>query len=231
MIKTHMLIIDNDDCLIKTLELLFREDYKVIVANSGVQGLKLARRIVPEFIILGDLVPNMDGYKVCQELRQDFRLKHVPILFLSGNATMEAKINAFEAGADDYVFNPFDHRELSLRVKALMRRSQIKPLPAPKTILKRGDLTLNCKTFQVTINTNVINLTPVEFDLMYHLMSHPGQAFPSIRLLQEVWDYPSDAGSPDVVRMHIKNLRYKIEPDPHKPIYIQTLPRHGYRIS
>ena len=99
-------------------------------------------------------------------------------------------------------------------------------------MIEHGGLTLDTKSFQVTVGGGQkVLLTPVEFDLLYHLMSNAGTVFSSSRLLQEVWDYPYDTGSPDLVRMHIRNLRQKIEPDPQMPTYLKTVPRHGYTIS
>jgi DNA-binding response OmpR family regulator len=92
-------------------------------------------------------------------------------------------------------------------------------------------LTLDCQTYQVDSGQQKVLLTPVEFDLLYHLMSHPDEIFSSERLLREVWDYPSDVGSPDLVRMHIKNIRRKIETDSSSPSFILTIPRHGYTIA
>jgi len=95
-----------------------------------------------------------------------------------------------------------------------------------------GDLALNTKTFQVSIGDHQrVLLTPVEFDLLYHLMSNAGTVFSSEKLLQEVWGYPYDAGSPDLVRMHVRNLRLKIEPNPQAPVYIRTVPRRGYTVN
>jgi DNA-binding response OmpR family regulator len=99
------------------------------------------------------------------------------------------------------------------------------------TVLEAGGLVLDTRTFEVTTREKTALLTPTEFDLLYHLMSHAGQVFASERLLQEVWDFPYDTGSTDLVRAHVKNLRAKIEPDPRRPTYLRTVPRHGYVIS
>jgi DNA-binding response OmpR family regulator len=146
---------------------------------------------------------------------------------------MEDKLEGFEAGADDYLTKPFDVRELLLRVKAILKRTAPQPqeIEAATDKISVGKLILNCQNYQLTTDEKTVLLTPVEFDLMYHLMSHPGQVFSGERLLRELWDYPSDTGSPDLVRMHIRNLRLKIEPDSRQPRFIVTVPRHGYTIA
>jgi len=132
---------------------------------------------------------------------------------------------------DDYLSKPFNLEELLLRVNAVLRRSQKEPEEEQSQVLVAGPLELDSRTFEVTTpEKSGILLTPTEFDLLYHLMSHAGQVFSSDRLLQEVWDFPYDTGSTDLVRAHIKNLREKIEPNPRSPVYLKTVPRHGYTV-
>jgi DNA-binding response OmpR family regulator len=123
--------------------------------------------------------------------------------------------------------------ELQLRVKAILRRAT--PVetgaPAPLTEIVVGNVRLDCRTFEVTTSHGTALLTNVQFDLLYHLLSHVDQVFNSQQLLQDVWDYPRDTGSPELVRAHIKNLREKIEPKPSNPIYIRTIQGHGYTFS
>ena len=229
MAKAHILVIDDEVALCKTIERLLRKSYQVSMAHSGIQGLKTARRVKPDLIILDVLMPGMDGHETCREMKQDPVLSHIPILFLSALSSVDSKVVSLEAGAEDYVVKPFDKRELQLRVQVLLRRQQESATPVkPPAVLQHGPISLNSRSFEVTTEKGVAHLTPIEFDLLYYFMSHPGQVFSSNRLLQDVWDYPSDTGSPDLVRMHIKNLRQKIEPNPQAPIYIKTIPRHGY---
>jgi DNA-binding response OmpR family regulator len=155
----------------------------------------------------------------------------VPILFLTALGRVENRIEGLEAGADDYLTKPFDIRELMLRVKAVLRRGTVAAHETKPSRVKVGRLTLDCQTYQADNGRQKVLLTPVEFDLLYHLMSHPDEIFSSERLLREVWDYPSDVGSPDLVRMHIKNIRRKIETDSSSPSFILTIPRHGYTIA
>jgi DNA-binding response OmpR family regulator len=231
-----ILVVDDDETVALSIERILRREYQVQVAHSGADALKIARRIVPSLVVLDIIMPGMDGLEVCRELRRDPLLQSVPILFLTARGRVEDRIEGFEAGADDYLTKPFDLRELLLRVKAILRRSEtVRTQPAARqggcTTLVLGRLVLNCSNYQLSAPHKTVLLTPVEFDLVYHLMSHPGQVFSSERLLRELWDYPSDTGSPDLVRMHVRNLRLKIEPDSTCPRYILTVPRHGYTIS
>ncbi len=228
-----ILVVDDEEPVALSIEMSLRRDYQVRVANSAAEALKIIRRAAPDLIILDIIMPGMDGIQFCNELRKDPLFKSIPILFLTAKGRIEDKIAGLEAGADDYLTKPFDVRELQLRVKAILRRLADTQAPAESTPeeLRVGDLVLNCQNYQISTGEKTVLLTPVEFDLMYHLMSHPNQVFSGERLLRELWDYPSDTGSPDLVRMHIRNLRLKIEPDSRNPKYILTIPRHGYTIA
>jgi DNA-binding response OmpR family regulator len=229
---THrVLVVDDDIEVAKSIEASLRKHYQVYVVYSGIEAIKEARRHRPDLIVLDVVMPGMDGLETCRELRVDPALADVPILFLTALGRPEDRVAGFRAGADDYLTKPFNLEELQLRITAILRRaSQIIPKP-PIPTLKVKDLTLDRNSYQVTTSKKQVKLTPVEFDLLYHLMMHPNEVFTSDRLLQEVWDYPSESGSPDLVRMHIKNLRNKIEADPSKPEFIITIPRRGYTIA
>jgi DNA-binding response OmpR family regulator len=264
MSAKNVLVIEDDEIVARTIERSLRgEEFKITVANSGVEGLKIARKIIPDIVILDVVMPGMDGYTVCREMRADPTLADVPILFLTAKIKDEDKITGFNAGADDYLSKPFNIDELILRVRAILRRSQrarppsLPDTPTPKeenlppsvqSILQKisyenkaieaehclivGEYVLDTRSYEVyTPHKGKLRLTPVQYDLLYHLMSHPGQVFSPARLLDEVWDYPSDAGSPDLVRVHIKNLRERIEEDPSHPKFIRTVPGYGYTIS
>ncbi len=226
-----ILIVDDEADVAKTIELgLRRRDFQTAVVHSGVEALKAARRQRPDLIILDIMMPNMDGLEVCRRLRSDALLSDVPILFLTAKGKIDDKIEGFQAGADDYLGKPFHLEELALRVRALLRRTMTQAKEEPVSVLTVGDLKLDCRTFEVQAGERRALLTPVEFDLLYHLMSRAGQVFSSDRLLQEVWDFPYDTGSPDLVRMHVRNLRGKVETDPRHPSYIRTISRHGYTV-
>jgi DNA-binding response OmpR family regulator len=228
-----ILVIDDDELVSRTLQRALKMyDYQVMTANSGIDGLQLARRHRPDLFILDIMMPGVDGYQVCRQIRGDPLLKELPVLFLTAKAKDEDKIEGFRAGADDYLVKPFNMEELELRVKAILRRvSQDVIEPEEVTEVQVGNVLLDCRAFKVTTPYETSLLTNVQFDLLYHLMSHADQVFNSQQLLQDVWDYPRDTGSPELVRAHIKNLREKIEPSPSEPIYIRTIQGHGYTFS
>ena len=226
-----ILVVDDEERVALSIERSLRRDYQIRVANNGSDALKIARREKPDLIILDIIMSGMDGLHVCQELRRDPTLQAVPILFLTARGHIEDRIEGLEAGADDYLTKPFDVRELLLRVQVILRRTTAQGHPSMPDELTIGQLILNCQNYQLNTGEKIVLLTPVEFDLLYHLMNHPGQVFSSERLLRELWNYPSDTGSPDLVRMHVRNLRLKIEPDSQHPRFILTVPRHGYTIA
>ena len=263
MEPAQILVIEDDDIVARTIERSLRgEEFRIILTNSGVEGLKAARRRTPDLVILDIIMPGMDGYAVCREMRSDPLLADVPILFLTAKIKDEDKIAGFNAGADDYLCKPFNIDELILRLRAILRRAHRhtglrQPFsastgPSDNSRLARpqfvrsdsrhapddfhqiaiGDFVLDTRSYElITPNRGKIRLTPVQYELLHHLMCHPGEIFSPSRLLDEVWDYPSDTGSPDLVRVHIKNLRERIEDDPRTPRFIQTVPGYGYTIS
>lgn len=225
-----ILIIDDDELVSRTLQRALKlYGYHTMSARSGAEGLQLARRHRPDLFILDIVMPGTDGYMVCRQIRSDPLLQHLPVLFLTGKGKDEDKIEGFRAGGDDYIAKPFNMEELHLRVEAILRRTQPQPVqPVQEDQITVGSVVLNCRSFMVTMPTGSAQLTKVQFDLLYHLMSYAGRIFTSQQLLQDVWDYPRDTGSPELVRAHIKNLREKIEPEPSNPIYILTMQGHGY---
>ena len=224
--------------------------------------MKVARRRRPDLVILDVIMPGMDGYDVCREMRSDPILNIVPVLFLTAKVKDEDKIAGFMAGADDYLVKPFNIDELILRIRAVLRRAQAEtkriataqqaqplfqneraddiPKPFPDNLIppelrskvEVDGYILDTRSYELTTPSGMrMRLTPVQFDLLLHMMRHPGEIFSPIRLLDEVWDYPSDTGSPDLVRVHIKNLRERIEVDPRTPTFIRTVPGYGYTIG
>lgn len=260
MTEINVLVIEEDEALGRRIERSLRGDeFNVTVANNGVDGLIIARKIIPGLVILDGIMPGMDGDTVRRKMRKDPILRDIPILFLTAKVKEEDKIAGFNAGADDFLSKPFNIHELILRVRAILRRTRNKLKTGelqPAEGLTRGDQAIDQQTphetqavetpqclivgdylldplaFELHVpKRGKLRLTPVQYDLLYHLMSHPGQIFSPARLLDEVWDYPADSGSPDLVRVHIKNLRERIEDDPSTPKFIRTVPGYGYTIN
>ena len=229
---SHLILVVDDEqdvaeIIERTLQLAGHE---VLVAHRGADALGIARQRRPDLVVLDILMPGMSGIDVCRHMRANPDLASIPILFLTAKAEIGDKIEGFEAGADDYLTKPFDPRELELRVRALLRRAYPSDMQRTLDHVQVGDLRLDCKTFEIGTIDRTVLLTPVEFELMHFLMNHPDQVFTADQLLQDVWGYPPGTGMPDLVRVHVKNTREKIEPNPRKPIYLTTLLRRGYKV-
>jgi DNA-binding response OmpR family regulator len=201
--------------------------HEVITAPDGVTGLEEARRSAPDLILLDVTMPEMTGFEVCRRIRSTPELLGTPVIFLTARGTLADKLEGFNAGADDYVPKPFDIRELEMRVQAVLRRARPQ---ADTETLQVGGLQLNLRTREASSHASTAILTPTEFTLLDYMMRRPGEILPTNRLLEEVWDYPPGVGDPALVRMHIRNLREKLEDDPSEPSWILTVGRQGYVI-
>lgn len=225
-------VVDDESDLVWSLEKsLSHKGYQVVTASDGVEALRLMHRCRPNVVVLDVMMPQMDGIELCRRMRSDPMLSRVPILFLTIKQAIEDKLEGFGAGCDDYLTKPFDLRELKVRVEALLGRSRLPILEAPVDRLTVGSLSLDLRTFSVTTDSRTVLLTPRQFELLYHLMAHPGEVFSSQRLLREVFGHPPGGGDPATVRWHVKRLREKVEPSPSDPIYIRTIPRWGYTVA
>ncbi len=250
MEPANILVIEDDYIVARTIERSLRGDeYHVTLASRGEKGVVIARQNPPDLVILDIIMPDMDGYQVCRAMRSDPVLAETPILFLTAKVKPQDRIAGFKAGADDYLCKPFNVDELILRVQAILRRTKLettsqqpqstfhKPaqtnlnsLPAHCLVIE--NFVLDTRTFELsTPGHGKVRLTPLQFDLLYHLMTHPGETFSPSRLLDEVWDFPSGKGSPDLVRVHIKTLRERVENDPSLPTFIRTVPGRGYTVG
>lgn len=228
----HILVVDDDHGVVKTLRrTLVMEGYQVSVAYDGHDALLHAQQEAPDMAVIDIIMPGMNGIELCQRLRATPGLSNIPILFLTAKYEITDKAEGFGAGADDYLTKPFDIRELVMRVRALLRRASPTWQEFEPKELVVGELRLDRHKFTITTPEKTVLLTPVEFDLLSYLMSHPGRVFSPDKLLQTVWGYPPGTGSSDLVRVHIKNVREKIEPAPSSPCYIRTIPRHGYIVG
>jgi two-component system response regulator RpaA len=250
MEPANILVIEDDYIVARTIERSLRGDeYHVTLASRGEKGVVIARQNPPDLVILDIIMPDMDGYQVCRAMRADPVLAETPILFLTAKVKPQDKIAGFKAGGDDYLCKPFNVDELILRVQAILRRTKLEPsgqeksatahnqafpntnsLPAHCLVIE--NFVLDTRTFELATPVHgKIRLTPLQFDLLYHLMTHPGETFSPARLLDEIWDFPSGKGSPDLVRVHIKTLRERVEDDPTLPTFIRTVPGRGYTVG
>jgi len=228
-----ILVVDDDVNVAETIERSLQSaGHDVLVAHRGADGLEYARRRNPDLVVLDIMMPGMTGIQVCRHMRANPEIAATPILFLTAKGEIGDKIEGFEAGADDYLTKPFDLRELVLRVRALLRRTHRDgEIDGDVDRIEVGELVLDCRTFEIHTPAIKVLLTPVEFELVNFLMSNPRKVFSADQLLQDVWGYPPGTGMPDLVRVHIKNVRDKIEADSRHPVYVRNVLRRGYMID
>ncbi|MBM3708320.1 MAG: response regulator transcription factor [Actinobacteria bacterium] len=222
----RIMVVDDEELVVDIVGNALRKQNHVIVsAYNGQQAIELLQRHRLDLVILDIIMPGLDGLQVCRFMRRHPKLASIPVIFLTARERIEDRIAGLEAGADDYLSKPFNLIELQLRVKALLRRAaQL----APAGMLTVGRLSIDPDSKQALVNGKPLTLTPMEFELLYYLVSHAGEVITAERLLQEVWAYPPGTGSPSLVRMHVLNLRRKLEQDPGQPAHLRTIPRHGY---
>jgi DNA-binding response OmpR family regulator len=225
MAKTIM-VVDDEDRLVSLVEAyLTQEGFRVVTASNGREALFLARQEKPDLIILDIMMPEMDGYEFMRLHRKE---TETPIILLTAKVEENDKVIGLELGADDYVTKPFRPRELTARVRAVLRRSG---QSGPKAqVLRVADITLDIDSHTVKVNDRYLDLTPSEFDLLAALMSAPGRAFSRLDLLDRLQGTAYE-GYERTIDVHIKNLRAKIELDPRAPRYIETVYGVGYRFT
>lgn len=227
--KTRVLVIDDDPAIAELVAInLEMAGYDVVQATDGIKGQALAVQLLPDLIILDLMLPKVDGFTICQRLRRDQRTADIPVLMLTALNQTQDKVEGFNAGADDYLTKPFELEEMLARVRALLRRTDRIPQAARHSeILSYGPLTLVPERFEVLWGEKVIKLTRLEFELLHCLLQRHGQTVSPSEILQEVWGYdPND--DIETIRVHVRHLRTKLEPDPRHPQFIKTVYGAGY---
>ena len=224
---TTILLVEDEKTLADTLRYnLEREGYSVIAVGDGVQALEHARADQPDLVILDVMLPRLDGFSVCRILRQESDL---PIMMLTARQDEIDRIAGLELGADDYVLKPFSLGELLARVRAILRRSDRRP-SNNRQILEAGDLRIDTGSRRAWRAGQEITLSQKEFDLLVCLVRNHGIARSRDVLLERVWGYDF-IGDSRTVDVHIRWLREKVEADPSKPAFIQTVRGVGYRFE
>jgi DNA-binding response OmpR family regulator len=224
----RVLIIEDDPTVAEVVaRYLEREGYAVDVVSDGAAGLRLALQNVPDLVVLDLMLPSIGGLEICRRLRA---VAPIPIIMLTARVEEADRIIGLELGADDYVAKPFSPRELTARVKAVLRRATGPLSPAGETAtLRAGDLEVDVRSHEVRMAGDLVALTAKEFDLLVYLMSHPRRACRRETLLEEVWGFTT--GDTSTVTVHIRRLRAKIELDPSAPRYVCTVWGVGYRFE
>ncbi len=238
----QVLVVEDDNTLLEMLQFnLARQGYEVITAETGRDGLRLARERQPDLVLLDVMLPEMDGFEVCRALRRE---NSMPILMLTARTEEIDKIVGLEMGADDYITKPFSMRELLARVKAQLRRVELvredvvagQPDPdvaeAPRrsALLSFDGLVIDENRREVSVNDEPIRLKPKEFDLLLFLARHQGIALSRDLILERVWGWSYD-GNSRTVDVHVRWLRETIEPNPAKARRIVTVRGLGYRFD
>ena len=228
--KEKILVVDDEASIRRILETrLSMIGYIVVTAADGEEALTLYKKESPNLIILDIMMPKLDGYGVCQEIRKD---SDIPIIMLTALGDVADRITGLELGADDYVVKPFSPKELEARIKAILRRVDKLSLSSASVssgIISMGGIKIDTNRRQVYKQNEKIRLTGMEFSLLELLMSKSGEAFSRACILQEVWGYtPERHVDTRVVDVHISRLRSKLEEDPSNPDLILTARGTGY---
>jgi two-component system response regulator MprA len=223
-----VLVIDDEENIIDLIKLgLKYEGFEVEAASGGEEGITVAQRINPVFIILDWMLPDMDGLEVCRRLRTNPTTQDIPILLLTAKDAVVNRVEGLNTGADDYLTKPFSFEELVARIRAILRRLNNSATAEKSHILQVRDLQLDTATHEVIRAGRFIDLTATEYNLLYLFMSHPGQALDRQTILNQVWGYDF-LGETNIIEVYIRYLREKIEDSPSSPRFIQTIRGVGY---
>ncbi len=225
MSKTILVVDDKKELRVMVKSYLEEEGFRVVTAADGQEALFVARHEKPDLIILDLMMPHMGGYEF---LRAHKREADTPIIILTARLEEADKVLGLELGADDFVTKPFSMRELTARVRAVLRRATREPVTSE--VLRAADIVLDRASRQVTVGGRSVDLTPSEFDLLAIFMAAPGRAFTRAELLDRLQGDAYD-GYERTIDVHIRNLRTKIETDTRNPRYIETVYGVGYRFA
>jgi DNA-binding response OmpR family regulator len=219
-------VVDDEPQIVKVLKAyLENAGFQVVTAADGKTALLTFQREKPDFMILDLNLPGMDGLDICRAVRRD---SNIPILMLTARVEEADRLIGLELGADDYVVKPFSSREVVARVRTIFRRTMAEPTQAE--IIQAGELTIDLEQHTVNLAGKAIELTPTEFEILVALAKQPKRIFSRLQIMEQA---QGDAyeGYERTIDAHIKNLRFKLEPNPKKPVYIQTVFGLGYKFE
>ncbi len=228
-INKRLLIVDDDKQIRELLAFdIAQSGYIVDTAVDGQEGLKKALENNYDLILLDVMMPKMNGYDVCKNIR--IAKPDVPVLLLTAKGTIEDKTQGFDCGADDYLIKPFEIQEVLLRIRALLRRGENNQKQSAKEVLRAGDIEILPDSLEALILDKKVKLTPTEFEILYCMMQHINSPVTLATLLDEVWGYGSDEDV-RMVRVHVGGLRQKIEQNTRNPKYLHTVVNVGYKLT
>ncbi|MDP8923538.1 MAG: response regulator transcription factor [Chloroflexota bacterium] len=222
-----VLIVEDDvDLLDLTTYALRREGYTVIAAIDGQQGLQRWEAERPDIVLLDGNLPKLNGFEVCRRIRQEGR---TPIIMLTARNQEEDVVRGLQLGADDYVTKPFSAKVLSARMKAVIARSRPDPYTHVASTVRAGDLVLDLQSHEVTKAGHLVQLTPLEFRILYMLAMNEGRVIPYSRLVEYAWGY--DGGDSSLLKTHICHIRQKLKLEAGKPGAIRAIAGVGYSLT
>jgi DNA-binding response OmpR family regulator len=223
-----VLVVDDDPTVAEVVAAyLHRTGHEVRLVTDGPAAVAAAQTRLPDLVVLDLMLPGYDGFEVFRRIR---RLGPVCVIMLTAKTSEQDRILGLELGADDYVTKPFSPRELALRVRSVLRRTDRPPRPAePADVLRHGPLEVDLTRHQAHYDGRLLTLTVREFDLLAFLLAHPRQVYTRADLMRQVWGW--EFGDQSTVTVHVRRLREKIEPDPAAPRYLVTVWGVGYRLD
>jgi two-component system KDP operon response regulator KdpE len=226
-VKRNILVVDDEAQITRVLKTtLSSQGYGIRTASDGEEALQLMKDWTPDLIVTDLRMPNMDGLQLCRHIRTESR---IPIIVLSVKGEEKIKVEALDAGADDYITKPFSVNELLARVRAALRRASTPP-QTETPVIEVGDFRIDIPGRTVQVKNREVRLTPKEFDLLVHLARHPGKVITHRALLGAVWGQNS-IEQPEYLRVFVGHLRKKLEPEESAAHYIITEPWVGYRFE
>lgn len=221
-----VLVVDDDPTVREVVAgYLERAGLDVVEAGDGLAAVDTAREQSPDLVVLDLTLPGLDGLEVFRRMRSE--RGDLPVVMLTARGEESDRVLGLEIGADDYVTKPFSSRELVLRIQSILRRSGPTPVAPPTAPLVDGDLRVDVRRHQAWLGDAPLALTSREFDLLAHLMTHPGTAFSRRELMEQVWGW--EYGDESTVTVHVRRLREKVETDPAQPVRVATVWGVGYR--
>ena len=230
MAKEKILIVDDEEHIIELLKFnLLNAGYEVFTANDGIDAVKIAKAEKPSLLLLDLMLPGIDGFDVCKEIKRNNEMKNTSIVMLTAKGEELDKILGLELGADDYITKPFSVRELLARVKAVLRRTNSFNDPEDE-IYDSQNLKVDFERHEVSVNSEKVDLTLKEFELLQILIKNKGKILKRETLLDKIWGYEY-IGETRTVDVHIRYLRKKIEEDDKNPRFIETIRGVGYRFN
>jgi two-component system alkaline phosphatase synthesis response regulator PhoP len=225
----RILVVDDDKEIVRLMRAYLEQaGFEVLVAYDGEMALHAVRRERPDLVVLDLMLPNRDGREITRLVRGDPAVASTPILMLTARVEDTDKIVGLELGADDYVTKPFNPQVVVARVRAVLRRAVAEP--AQRHLLQIRELVIDLDRHETLVDDRPVDLTATEFEFLRALMEHPDHAFTRLELIERALGYEYE-GLERTVDSHIKNLRHKIEPNPKKPTYIETVYGVGYRLQ